>query len=67
MKVTRFSIVSLKENTLDLPVTEEQLVAWKAGGLAHDVFKDCTPEQREFIMSGITPEEWNELFADSEE
>jgi len=29
--------------------------------LIQDVFPEATPEQREFLMTGITPTEWNAL------
>ena len=62
MKITRHSIITGKLHTMDLPVTEEQYARWKAGTLVQDVFPDLTPDQREFILSGITPEEWADVF-----
>lgn len=68
MKVTRTSIVSGKTRTLDLPVTEEQIDNYLIKGmLIQEAFPNLTPDQREFIMTGITDEEWNETFKDDED
>ena len=35
---------------------------WKENGkLIQEVFHMLTPEQREFIMTGVTPQEWDRL------
>jgi hypothetical protein len=62
MVIARTSPLTGRENSLDLPVTLEQLAAHRAGALAQDAFPDLTPEQREFLISGYTPEDWNALF-----
>jgi hypothetical protein len=68
MKVTRKSLISGKDHTMELPVSALDLLAYLAGTAnIQDVFPHLTPEQREFIMSGITPEEWAKHVADSEE
>jgi hypothetical protein len=60
MKITKISIISGKENTLDLDITEEQLARYNAGdGLVQNIFPDLTPGEREFLMTGITEEEWD--------
>lgn len=48
---------------MDLPVTAEQLAAYAAGGFPQDVFRHLPPPEREFIMTGITPEEWQASIA----
>jgi hypothetical protein len=62
MKITRMSPFSRKKVTMDLPITAEQYAAWESGTLAQNAFPRLTPDQREFIMTGITPEEWAEAF-----
>jgi hypothetical protein len=60
MKITKISMISGKENTLDLNITEEQLTRYNAGdGLIQNIFPDLTPGEREFLMTGITEEEWD--------
>jgi hypothetical protein len=62
MKVTRTSPFSGKENTKELPITEQQLSAWEGGMLAQDAFPNLSADDREFIMTGITSEEWDMAF-----
>ncbi len=63
MNITRKSQISGITRTLDLPVTEEQLANYHAGELLQNAFPNLSPADREFIKSGITDEEWQELFA----
>jgi len=67
MIVVRRSPFSGKTHTMNLPITEEQLKRWESGELIQNVFPDLTPDEREFIMTGITSEEWNEEFNEDEE
>lgn len=68
MKVTRTSQLSDQEHTLDLDVTQEQLDRYATGKeLLQDVFPDLSGPDREFIKSGITPEEWEEYFGSIED
>lgn len=64
MLITRRSPFSGKHNTMDIDVTEEQLYEWKNGMLIQHAMPNLTPGEREFIMTGITDEEWNEAFPD---
>ena len=63
MKITRTSILSGETRTMELDVTDVQLWNWEAGMLAQDAFPSLTPDEREFIISGVTAEEW-EAFAE---
>lgn len=53
----------------DINCTVEAMKEFMSHGrrLIQDIFPDLTPDEREFIKTGITAEEWKELFADSEE
>lgn len=51
-------------NVMDLPITEAQLLEWSNGGLAQDVFPHLTASEREFIISGITPEIWKKMLGE---
>jgi len=64
MKLTRTSPVSGKKNTLDLDVTREQITDWEKGSLIQDAMPNLTPDEREFVKTGITNEDWAELFGD---
>ena len=66
MQITRKSIVSGKINTIDLPINEYQLARYEGGALVQDAFPDLDADGREFLISGITPEEWAETFPPEE-
>lgn len=63
MQITRKSIVSGIVRTLDIPVTEEQMQAWRGGVLIQRAMPNLSDDQREFIMSGITADEWDTVMA----
>ena len=68
MLVTRKSMLSGQETTLDLDVTEEQLARYAEGtALVQHVFPHLSRDHREFIMTGVTPEEWNKAFPPEDE
>jgi hypothetical protein len=48
----------------DIPVTQEQLDAWRSGALIQNAMPQLSADEREFIMTGITPDVWEELFAE---
>lgn len=63
MKVERASMIDGVTRTMDLDITEQQLADYEAGkGLIQTIFPDLTPDEREFIKTGITPDQWNKLF-----
>lgn len=63
LKVTRKSTLTGKTNTLELPITREQLATYEAGGVhIQDVFPHLSKAEREFIKTGITPQEWEKFF-----
>lgn len=66
MIITRTSGLSGIVREMDLPVTEEQLARWEGGELVQNVFPHLDAGQREFLMTGITTEEWDETFANDE-
>ena len=64
MLIKRTSILSGETREIDLPVTQAQLDEWYKGKLAQIVFSNLTPSQREFIMTGITDQEWDVAFGE---
>lgn len=65
MKVTRTSPFSGQEHTLDLDVTQDQLDRYdRREDLVQRIFPRLSPEDREFIMTGITPKEWKDTFGE---
>lgn len=68
MIVTKVSPRTGESNSMDLPVTQEQLDLYAKGhALVQQVFPDLTPDQREFIMTGYTPEDWAAMFPPEEQ
>jgi len=63
MTITRISPITGVVHTLDLPVTEEQLIEYQQGALLQNAFPHLSAGDREFIKSGITDAEWQSLFA----
>ena len=62
MKITRTSRLTGKTSVMDLKVTQAQLDAWVDGMLIQDAMPQLPPEHREFLMTGITPDEWDSVF-----
>ena len=58
MLIERRSLVSGVLRTLDLPITEDQIEMWENGAKVQDAFPNLTPSQREFILTGITDDEY---------
>ena len=63
MEITRTSIFTRNRNTMFLPIQFADFARWRCGdGLVQDVFPQLNADQREFLMSGATPEEWEAMF-----
>lgn len=69
MQLTKRSALSGKLHTREIAVTPEQLADYYEGNLGNiqKAFPLLHPDDREFIKTGITPEEWAEAFSDSDE
>ena len=65
MKIRRKSVISGIERTMDIPVNPEDWVQYQMGFVSiNDAMPYLTDSDREFIMSGITSDEWEGLFAE---
>ncbi len=67
MQITRKSQLTGITHTREIDVTQFQLDKWKAGVLIQYAMPNLSAEDREFILTGITPEEWDECFKGEEE
>lgn len=67
MLVTNTSPYSGKTVTKDLNVTVEQIKRWEAGEKVQNVFSHLSPGDREFMLTGVTEEEWDEMFPEEED
>ena len=68
MYITRTSKFSNITRTFEIDVTQAQLDAWNVDGkLIQDAMPNLNSSEREFIMSGMTDEEWDELYPEEED
>ena len=69
MLVIRKSLFTGIMNEMDLPITQEQLDEFESDNsrLVQDVFPNLNSEQREFLMTGSTSAEWEDLFGGEDE
>jgi hypothetical protein len=66
--ITRTSAASGVKRTLWLPaITQEQTKRLEAGEHIQNVLTNYTDDEREFVLTGITADEWDELFKEDEE
>lgn len=68
--LTRVSVLSGKEHTLRLPTLTEAKLPWldrEHRNLYNvniqDVLPELSPEEREFVLNGVTSDEWKLLIA----
>lgn len=66
MKVTKTSQLTGKTHTLDINVTESELMRIEnrrvSGELIQKIVPNLSMPDREFLMTGITNEEWIGIF-----
>lgn len=52
----------------EIPVSPEEVNRWEASGRhIQDYFPNLSADDREFILTGITPEKWNQYIPEPEE
>lgn len=61
-KVMRLSPFSKRVHTMTIVLDIDDYMAWEKGKLIQHALPYLTPDEREFIMTGITPDEWNNAF-----
>lgn len=62
MQITRKSMFTGKEHTMDIACTPEQLKRWQSGVNIQDAMPNVPADHREFLLTGVTPDEWNKVF-----
>lgn len=64
MKIRKVSVLSGKLNERDIPISLSEFIAGETrrsnGELIQDVYPQLSADDREFLMSGLTPEEFDE-------
>ena len=61
MIITRTSPMTGMINTMDVAVTEVQIARWQGGMLIQDAMPDLSVDEREFLMTGLTPDDWEKM------
>jgi len=73
MKVTRRHPFTGDYNTIELPITNADYLAWANASddssmrFTQVAFPDLTADQREFLITGLPPGEFDALFPDTED
>ena len=62
VRITKTSMLSGQQSCMDLPIRQGHIDRWLGGALIQDAMPHLDADQREFLMTGITPAEWNETF-----
>ena len=67
MVIEKTNILNGKTYTMDIDVTEEQIAELNKNPRHRRPIQEIVPElsseDREFLISGITPEEWHKIFS----
>lgn len=65
MKIARTSAYTGKSNTRDIPMDPQDWAMYIAGyGSMTDLLPYLTDQDREFLLSGMLPGEWNQACKD---
>ena len=64
MQVTRVSGFTGVERTLEIDCTPTQIYDWQNGMVIQQAMPQLSADDREFIMTGVTAEEWGETFGE---
>lgn len=62
MLITKVNPMTGNENTLNINITNDQINDWQTGTLIQDAMPNITANEREFLISGMLPDGWDELF-----
>jgi hypothetical protein len=65
VNVVRKSPFSGITHAMNICLDMEDYQAWKSGKLIQNAFPYLSADEREFLMTGITPDEWNSAFKPS--
>lgn len=67
MKVTKTSPFSGEKHTIDVEVSEDTMEKFNRGKItASQAFGHMDEPERRFLVDGITPEEWDEMFEEDD-
>jgi len=61
MRIVKTSQLTGNTHTMSIDVTIAQLNAWADGTSIQTAMPNINADEREFIKTGITPDEWNDF------
>jgi hypothetical protein len=68
--ITRRSPFTGRIHQMEIPISPREFAKretlWQTGMLIQDAFPTLDANQREFIKTGITPQEWEDTFGNEE-
>lgn len=68
MKITKVSQLTGKEHTMDIDVTQYEMIRidnrFHSKELIQNIVPNLSISEREFLMTGITSEEWDNTFSE---
>jgi hypothetical protein len=67
MIIQRKSPLTGELNSREIDICQSQIDAWDGGMLIQDAMPDVSKDDREFIMSGSTPVDWDKMFGGFED
>jgi len=59
-------LCSVTQENFEVSVNTADYEEWKSGAYIQDVFPEMSREEREFLISGTTPKEWDDMFSEEE-
>jgi hypothetical protein len=62
MKITMTHPVTREDNEMDLNITSEQMNEWQNGALIQHALPHLTSDEREFLMTGLLPGEFERMY-----
>ena len=66
MQITKTSMFTGVTRTIEIDVTQEQMNRWQNGVLIQHAMPHLSANDREFLMTGVTPEEWDDALIEEE-
>jgi hypothetical protein len=67
MLITKRSSLTGNSHSREINVTQAQLDSWASGMFIQNAMPNLSTDDREFLMTGVTPEEWDKYIKNDEE
>jgi hypothetical protein len=65
-ELSKVSLFTNRLNTMCIEMEIEDFYEWQKGALIQQVLPYLSPSEREFLMTGSTDDEWDEIFKERE-